>query len=271
MCIATEMTKQTTELIKLQSTPKESLLSSIEQPSASSDEDALVSSSSSSATTGEIKKQRFPLNHQPTSKESEDTTITQNQVLVPFSTPKRVTFCQQARVRRVGSWKNYTDDELADSWYSQAEYKLIRHLCCQDVLKTEKGEDVACFRGLECHTKLGRSNRTENKVRSFVAVLEEQEAQWEAAEDEGGSAADEDDEEAIALAYRQVSISCQLEANKIAIADWQAAKEYYDLEPTTALPSQKPCPRSNTHHLPQQTLSPPTGRPKPQCTWAKSA
>ena len=90
------------------------------------------------------------------------------------------------------------------------------------------------MRGLESMTSTGYISKNNNRSAAFVAVLEEQERQWNESE--------EVKVQAISDAYRRTSSSCQMWAQVVGNRDQQAVEAYlYDNDEaeveTTSAPS----------------------------------
>ncbi|CAJ1961443.1 unnamed protein product [Cylindrotheca closterium] len=117
---------------------------------------------------------------------------------------------------------DFTASEIAASWYDEEEMKEITQGCFKVLQRmeyggTKKGKKY-CTRGLEGHTTLGSISKKETRTASFVAVLDEQEKQWNENKDF--------DFQAISDAYRKVSSSSQLWAQVIGNRDHQAIEAY---------------------------------------------
>ncbi|KAG7363171.1 hypothetical protein IV203_026531 [Nitzschia inconspicua] len=137
---------------------------------------------------------------------------------------KRVSFAPFCRVRRTISRSAYTEEEKATVWYSQQELNQIRTKSAKLVELLEKsngylGHKRYCTRGLEGHTRVGYMNKMMNRGIASMVVLDEQDRQL----NELGFI----NHGVIAMAYQQISSSCQLRASKVGECDSKAAAALY--------------------------------------------
>ena len=150
---------------------------------------------------------------------------------------RRVAFHEIVQVKEVLSLYNYTHSEISASWYNAEEMDKISQRC-YNILRRHEREAIRnkpkyCMRGLESMTSTGYISKNNNRSAAFVAVLEEQERQWNESE--------EVKVQAISDAYRRTSSSCQMWAQVVGNRDQQAVEVYLyaddDEEETTLAPS----------------------------------
>jgi hypothetical protein len=142
---------------------------------------------------------------------------------------KRVSFYESVIVYPHLHCKNFTEDELAVSWYSAKEMEEIKNDCIDTIRLAEndrllESNNFWCCRGLECRTIRGAQKRRTNKFLAWDAVMNEQETQ---------SMLGEFSDEAIARAYSKVSVASQEAAHVLALADAKAVQLDLFLEKTT--------------------------------------
>ena len=138
----------------------------------------------------------------------------------------RVSFAPKVRVRRMMSRKEYTDEEMASTWYTEDELQETSLSVCQEVDMIDSGVVLRgpryCSRGLEGHTRIGRSIKLAARSISFQTVLEEQDVQWDS------DVSEIEAERAIAESYAQTTSSSQLWAVIIGFRDARAAQSCYE-------------------------------------------
>jgi hypothetical protein len=139
---------------------------------------------------------------------------------------KRVRFASTASFVETLHAKNYTTEELKNTWYMRDEYAQISkeikeslvHLESMPCQQGPTKNDDDCLRGLEARTDIGFLRRKRNKRNGMQAVLVEQENQYRD---------NFHDAKAIAMAYYFMTKQCVTLAREIAIADeLEAAKIY---------------------------------------------
>ena len=136
-----------------------------------------------------------------------------------------VTFCKTVKAKSTLHYKDYTEEEIEATWYSQSEVQAIRldaKVAAQEIDRRqqskEDGEEhdadvdveICCARGLESRTKRGYGLRFRRRSSVVNLVLLEQERQ---------QVMGDYDPEYIALLYQQ---SCQpslIDAQQIAKLD----------------------------------------------------
>jgi hypothetical protein len=117
---------------------------------------------------------------------------------------------------------DYTAEEKRVAWLQDEEFAWINKMNCKQVRKIESGQNLKdkkyCSRGLESHTRLAASSKSQNRKLAVNAVLDEQYEQE----------LDAPNEEAISHAYYQVTSSSQLWACMIGLRDQRSAEEGMD-------------------------------------------
>ena len=125
-----------------------------------------------------------------------------------------VSFNEEVRIRPTLSLRDFTEEELHNSWYSREEYNDISRGISKEVKKMTQGKVLRdkkyCERGLERFTEEGSKTCSRNKVRAIHSVLEEQHKQNE----EGRF-----DENSIAQVYETKSQGCRRKAYKAGLRD----------------------------------------------------
>merc|ERR1712032_1269546 len=117
-----------------------------------------------------------------------------------------------------------TEQEIQNTWLQQHEQHAIRQRCRELARdfnctlpvggsKNRKNKDKKTYyRGLEAYLKHGKQRKEMNRLEAIMLVLEEQKEQYL----EAGYIHDEKE---IALAYKEVSVECQFQAELRAIQD----------------------------------------------------
>ena len=128
-----------------------------------------------------------------------------------------VTWSNRVLLKRVRSHKDYTKEEMSDVWYTPEDYVEIKRGCAQTLKLMSKPDfiesDEFSARGLEIRLKQAARRRKEIKVFTVAAVLEEQELQEEAREN---------DPERIREVYLKISGLSQSKAELTGINDQKA-------------------------------------------------
>lgn len=126
---------------------------------------------------------------------------------------------------------DYSDEEVAACWFDndgvhrfKTDLKLTMKLIEIGDLSYDTEEH--CRRGTEYRTPNGAQKRKRNKAVALDAVLDEQEAQWDA---------DRIDPEGIAIVYMAATRHCKFEAHMLALTDEKVARE---LDMKSSSPSQ---------------------------------
>ena len=127
---------------------------------------------------------------------------------------KTVSFAPQAAVYRTTHVNDYSNEEYDAVWYSPKEIDLVKAECALTVTMmqtcTSLHTEMYCSRGLEYRTPIGQEMRRMNKLNGLVAVLNEQDRQYDE---------NEYDPDAIACIYKQVTQHCQDDAHQLALRD----------------------------------------------------
>mmetsp|Transcript_48548 Transcript_48548/g.117436 ORF Transcript_48548/g.117436 Transcript_48548/m.117436 type:complete len:313 (-) Transcript_48548:126-1064(-) len=138
----------------------------------------------------------------------------------------RVSFAPKVRVRRVMSRREYTDEEMASTWYTEDELQETSMSVCREVDMIDSGVVLRgqkyCSRGLEGHTRIGRSIKVAARNISFQTVLEEQDVQWDA------DVSEVEAERAIAESYARTTSASQLWAVIVGFRDARASQSCYE-------------------------------------------
>lgn len=153
---------------------------------------------------------------------------------LPLPQRKEVSFKANARAKRCLHLNNYTDEEIASTWYSRDELDEVRHearLSVEIIVVAGRGEanlDVEeyCLRGIEFLTLEGAKHKMENKMAAWDALFDEQDLQLE----DGTS-----DLDMLSMVYFDASYHTQLEAQARAQCDERAVRGE---ESSISLPSQ---------------------------------
>jgi hypothetical protein len=113
--------------------------------------------------------------------------------------------------------EDYSDEAISSLWMDPLECKRIRDECLASVsmmnLGVPESEDL-CYRGLEWKGKEVARRRKINRARATVAILEEQEKQWQELEN---------DPDSICALYRPFTQKSSFEAYRRAIRDSENA------------------------------------------------
>ena len=139
------------------------------------------------------------------------TSLQREQMAPPSEKQASVRFCRSVRVVRIKPLNHYTPSERKACWYDNADYKAILK-SNKRVLKRMEAEEVCgcteyCTLGLEKVTPEGSVDRQIIRMASWLAVLQEQERQWQK---------DIHDPELIAFMYRATIIQRQKRSQRLA-------------------------------------------------------
>jgi hypothetical protein len=144
------------------------------------------------------------------------TTLTKSLAPKPRRT---VTFGTTLQMKHTIHIREYTAEEIENTWYTPAEYKIIKLSVRTVVLMLKQGEQLRpdqCVRGLEYKTKHGRETRGLNQIEALIAVLDEQDRQ---------ALHDEKDQDRLSQVYKLLTAHCAATAHYIGINDYRAAIE----------------------------------------------
>lgn len=128
---------------------------------------------------------------------------------------RRVVFNRDVYVQETIHVNDYTDDELDDTWYTRQDFKdqKAEFAVTVRLIATERytgDDDFHCARGLEYRHREGAKARQTNKLKGLMSVLEEQERQ---------QIAGEENDEMIALAYTHANFKCRHAAHAMGLYD----------------------------------------------------
>lgn len=128
---------------------------------------------------------------------------------------KSLAFAQENEVFEILHINDYTDEDVAATWYDAEDYAEIKADYQCVIFMMESGErafddEEHTTRGLEYRTQQGAWNRYENKRDAYNAVLDEQDRHWKK---------DIDDPEAIRRVYVEQVAKCQKAAEERAAQD----------------------------------------------------
>lgn len=151
---------------------------------------------------------------------------------------KSVAFNEVVHVQTTIHINDYTPEEVHDCWYNADEFMVIKanvrfavSLLEQGVFPTTTDDEERegfCRRAVECRTKANATRRRQLKMSAWLAVLEEQELQYE--NSLYGLGNDDNDEyhyhyegaEYIARAYFEASLAASAIARATALQDqWE--------------------------------------------------
>lgn len=99
------------------------------------------------------------------------------------NTNKGVRFNDRVVVRNTEHINDFTPEEVANTWYQQAEYKMMKAEFAVTVQQLSNGEysgdtEHHCARGLENKPRVCAYRRRERRMDGLIAVLDEQERQF---------------------------------------------------------------------------------------------
>ena len=131
---------------------------------------------------------------------------------------RSVTFKESVRVRPTLSYKDYTEEELEATWYTEIETVSIRYqtkLTVQQMMKKDTASKVE-GRGLEYRTKHGYNERKQARKNSRQIVFDEQARQTEMGDY---------DPTYLAMLYADACTSSTTTAHKFGVMDESIAKQ----------------------------------------------
>jgi hypothetical protein len=136
---------------------------------------------------------------------------------------KSVTFYPGVSVRECLHINNFTDEEILNAWYKKQDFQRIKMSFVHTVQQVANGTwpgdtEHETARGLEFRHREGAMKRKVNKLNGLMAVLDEQERQWQ-----GGY----DDDEAIASAYIAISAKALVAVRLLAARDEAEVREMW--------------------------------------------
>jgi hypothetical protein len=134
---------------------------------------------------------------------------------------QKICFHPRVMIKETLHFKNYSQEELINSWYSKKEFELIREEI-QEILVNQEADledpdyDFALRRGLEGMTEQGAKRQEQNRRAGWAAVLRDRQcSSHESATSYRG----------IALAYSLVSQWSVMEAVQRAKEDVQTQRQ----------------------------------------------
>jgi hypothetical protein len=129
---------------------------------------------------------------------------------------RAVSFSRTNKTYKVLAIDDYSDKEIASTWYNGEENHLIVHKCQKIIRRMKNNVDIGkyCVRGLERMSGARKESLNRNRCNAYDAVLYEQEAQFKTRRD---------DQELIAKLYHAVCAQCQVEATEMGLSDEYAA------------------------------------------------
>ena len=134
---------------------------------------------------------------------------------------RKITFSKRVKVKKIRSYKHYSNDERDAIWYSPEEYTDFKKKCLTTLRKMREVDFRDCdefsSRGLEVRTKTASMARKETRAFATRNVLDEQEQQ---------KLVGFEDSERIREVYVDVSQTSSLAAQALAKRDENAANEY---------------------------------------------
>jgi hypothetical protein len=169
-----------------------------------------------------------------------------------FRRDRGVRFAMTARRRNIMCLEEYTEDEVRNSWYSLEDKEKMKKKHNKVVARFESGKEAKRgmnYRGLECWTKKGGHDLDFNISKCADAVLDEQDAQWNASID---------DCERVAAASQEVTVGSAKRALAIGREDEREAIEARaSLEDTVSKPKSKSKTRSSRSLCTEDRKDPP--------------
>lgn len=132
---------------------------------------------------------------------------------------KSLAFSAENEVFEIPHINDFTDDDIAATWYDAEDYAEIKADYQCVIFMMESGERISdehTTRGLEYRTQQGAWDRYENKRDAYNAVLDEQDRHWKK---------DIDDPEAIRRVYVEQVAKCQRAAEARAAQDAEDARQ----------------------------------------------
>jgi len=134
---------------------------------------------------------------------------------------KQVRFGKRVKVKKIRSYKIFSETEYHAVWYTEEEYSEIKKGCIRtlrQMMNANFREDQEfCPRGLEVRTKDASLARKEIRGMATQLVIEEQDLQteWGVKNDER-----------IRQCYQEISQEAHKLAHQRALSDAKAAREY---------------------------------------------
>ena len=145
---------------------------------------------------------------------------------------KSVSWYPGVSVRECLHINNFTDDEVDRAWYKRQDFTAMKQSFQSIVRRLGNGSwegdsDTETARGLEYRHREGAMKRKVNKLNGLMAVLDEQERQWQ-----NGI---EHNDVAISDAYVSINLKCSFSARMMGMKDevecehlWNLSEVVYD-------------------------------------------
>lgn len=134
---------------------------------------------------------------------------------------KQISFGKRVKVKKIRSYKIYSDEEYNAVWHSEDEYTEIKKGCIRTLRQMMNPQfqetDEFCPRGLEVRTREASLARKEARGLAVQKVIEEQDLQleWGVKNDER-----------IRQCYLEISEEAHNQAHFRALSDAKVAREY---------------------------------------------
>jgi hypothetical protein len=134
-----------------------------------------------------------------------------------FLQSRTITFAVAIKRQEIPSHEDYSEKELKKCWYTDADKEKMQVTKDKTVARIEKGKPAkgsVPYRGLECWTTVGGELLDQHISVVVAAVMDEQDAQWDA---------DSDDRARIAAVSLAATGHSQEKAYRVAAEDERAA------------------------------------------------
>jgi hypothetical protein len=134
-----------------------------------------------------------------------------------FLQSRTITFAVAIKRQEIPSHEDYSEKELKKCWYTDADKEKMQLTKDKTVARIEKGKPAkgsVPYRGLECWTTVGGELLDQHISIVVAAVMDEQDAQWDA---------DSDDRARIAAVSQAATGHSQEKAYRVAAEDERAA------------------------------------------------
>ena len=141
------------------------------------------------------------------------TSVNKAKVTQTSSYAKKVSFKASVKCRKALHVNNYSDEEIAATWYNDQEFKVMRKSACMVAKMIEDGtisSEDCCIRGLEHKNKTAARRKRAIRMNASEAVLDEQQCQMQCGMN---------DDESIAQVYSKFTAESQIEAHERALKD----------------------------------------------------
>jgi hypothetical protein len=132
-----------------------------------------------------------------------------------FRLDRGVKFAMTIRRHEIICLEEYTEDEIRNCWYSLEDKEKMKETHGKMVARFESGEKGMTYRGLECWTTKGGRDLDLNISKCADAVMDEQDAQWNASIDDWERVAAASQEVTAGSAKRALAIGREDERDAI--------------------------------------------------------